>query len=82
MINKGRVFALAALAPVLALVPVSAIAGEGPGEIVEQGQNLLASAQIASAQVGGAQIYECVESDGKSVCKFRLLSMRAPVART
>ncbi len=72
MINKGTAFAL-----VLALVPVSAIAGEGPGDIVVQGQRL-----VFAAHAGGAQIYECVESEGKSVCKFRLLSMHAPAIRT
>lgn len=74
MSNKGTGFALAMLAPMLALVRVSAIAG--PGDIVVQGRN-----RLANAQVGGAHVYECVESDGRSVCKFRLLSMLAPARR-
>ena len=70
MINKGKAFGLVMLAPILALVPVSAIAGEGPGEIVVQGQYWAASA------LAGAQIYECVENEGKFVCKFRELTLQ------
>lgn len=75
MINKGKAFGLVMLATLPALVPVSAIAGEGPGGIVVQGQ-----VRVASAQAGGAQIYECVENGGKSVCRFRVLSMLEPTA--
>jgi hypothetical protein len=65
MINKRTAFALA-----FALVPVSAIAGVGPGAIVVQDPNL-----VAAVQAGGAQIYECVENSGRLVCKFRELTL-------
>lgn len=67
MINKRAV--LVRLALTLALVPVSAIAGEGSGAIAVQEPDL-----FATVRVGGVQIYECVEDSGKLVCKFRELS--------
>lgn len=71
MINKGTAFAHPMLAAFLALVPVSAIAGEGPGAIVVQDPR-----PVAAVQAGGAQIYECVENSGRSVCRFRELTRR------